>query len=171
MSTNWVSDLVEAYGGIPGTGCRANNNADVGSGQAADLIVADQRDSRFGDINAGTMLFRVSDWSLRFLDAWWNHPLAQQVETQSSHFAFLNELSTTCCKQGDYEQRVFNVMWFENELEVRSHTSLVPMLAMNAHPGVWWPNDGASPAPHVVHLMQVIKTRKHELSCLLFARK
>ena len=40
-------------------------------GPRVDLLVADQRNSLFGDINAGTVLVRVTPWSLAFLEAWY----------------------------------------------------------------------------------------------------
>ncbi len=83
-SSNWAAEVVELYGGILGKSSIGgdqdeNGGMNFGSEGRADLIVADQRNSQFGDINAGTMIVRVSEWSLRFLEAWWNHDLAQQV--------------------------------------------------------------------------------------------
>jgi hypothetical protein len=64
LSGDFVQDLLQLYGSQRG---------------GKDLIVSDQRDSQMGDINAGLMLIRVCDWSVQFLDAWWNHEDAQQV--------------------------------------------------------------------------------------------
>jgi hypothetical protein len=64
LSGDFVQDLLQLYGSQRG---------------GKDLIVSDQRDSQMGDINAGLMFIRVCDWSVQFLDAWWNHEDAQQV--------------------------------------------------------------------------------------------
>jgi hypothetical protein len=78
--------------------------------------------------------------------------------------------------QGEYEQRVFSELWRANTLNVQGKARLVPMLAMNSHPGSWWRGEAAvavadmatvaeaevdsSPALRqpVLHLMQVLNT-------------
>ena len=84
------------------------------------FIIADQRDSQFGDVNAGTMVVKVCAWSKQFLEAWWGHPAARRA--------------------GEYEQLVFSHLWRADALGVRSggRAALVPMAAMNSHPGLWW---------------------------------
>lgn len=61
-SDNFILNLIELY-----------NNSSI------DFIVADQRDSQHGDINAGLMLMRVNKWNTEFFDVWWNHKDAQKV--------------------------------------------------------------------------------------------
>jgi hypothetical protein len=79
--------------GSSSNGAAVPDDVDVDYDDAVvvDLIVADQRDSQFGDMNAGTMLLRVNAWTLSFLEAWWDHPLAQQVSRHLSlsPFSFL----------------------------------------------------------------------------------
>jgi len=58
----------------------------VESNDLIDIIVADQRNSQFGDINAGTMILRVSDWSIAFLEAWWGHAHAIKVKIHTLSF-------------------------------------------------------------------------------------
>lgn len=54
QAEDWASALIRTHGSF-------------------DLIATDQRDSQFGDMNAGVMLLRVSDWTDSFLEAWWHH--------------------------------------------------------------------------------------------------
>jgi hypothetical protein len=152
LTNNFAADLVEAYS-RPGADprCRrpASNSGHAVDGVAAasaaaaaddadaagvHFIVADQRDSLFGDVNAGVMLWKVSRWSLAFLEAWWDHPLALA---------------------GAYEQLVFNALWRANQLGVRTRAALAPTDALNSYPGAWWPAGGTGRrASPVLHLMQ-----------------
>ena len=158
QESNFAADLVEAYS-RPGADSRCrreasntghtsdmgaaegtkSDNVEEDSSKAADFtgvhaIVADQRDSLLGDVNAGVMLWKVSPWSLAFLEAWWNHPLAVQ---------------------GAYEQLVFSTLWQSNALHVQSHVALTPSDAINSYPGQWWPAAGTGRrASPVLHLMQ-----------------
>jgi len=158
LGSNFAADLVEAYS-RPGADSRcrrkasstgrasnvdAADEADSNSAKekeckAADFtgvhaIIADQRDSLLGDVNAGVMLWKVSPWSLAFLEAWWNHPLALQ---------------------GAYEQLVFSALWQSNARNVQRHVALTPSDALNSYPGQWWPAAGTGRrASPVLHLMQ-----------------
>jgi hypothetical protein len=73
---NWVADVIDMFG--QGEQCGSGDRP-TSPQSSVDLIIADQRDSSFGDVNAGTIIFRVAQWSIDFLEAWWNHALAQQV--------------------------------------------------------------------------------------------
>ena len=83
--SNWIIDVIEfATLGSPYIEQTTRESVD-----SIDIIVADQRNSQFGDINAGTIIFRVSDWNIAFLEAWWGHPHAIKVH--------LNPLSSLFC--------------------------------------------------------------------------
>ena len=110
----WPDQLVHNYGG-----------------PAVDVIIARESDLSNGQFNTGVVLMRVSDWSMRFLDAWWDAP-------EAKHHAA--------------DQIVLDALWAADKMGVRTngHFAVVPNSVMNSA-NDWY--EAFTPEQPLLHLM------------------
>ena len=82
----------------------------------SDLLVSKDFRPEHGLMNSGFMIFKVSPWSLSFLEAWWSNHDRASVSDQGA----------------------FGKMWATNIFSVRSHTVLLEPHVLNSEFPAWF---------------------------------
>jgi hypothetical protein len=93
----------------------------------ADVIISAETMTENGLVNTGCIIIKNSEWSLKFLSAWWN----------------------TTDRSTGMDQHVFDLLWKKNTLDMQSHIAILPPDVINSRfPITRYHNDNS----HVLHL-------------------